>query len=268
MHIPTPAVSSLDLGFLHVRIYALCIVLGAVFAVIVAIWRAKQLRKTDCAVEVCTQNIIDVALISLPAAIVGARLYYVITVPAHYIEYPLDVFAIWQGGLGIMGGLVFGVAAAVVACQKLKINLAHFAYCAVPPIPLAQAIGRLGNWFNGELYGYQTDLPWGLDLSRGQYTAQFFYHPTFLYEILWNLVVFAVLLVLFNRRFYNKLLVIPTYLVLYTAGRIVVENFRIDTSEYFLGLRINMWCAGGLLIFGIIWIGLIACKKFSLNCEI
>jgi prolipoprotein diacylglyceryl transferase len=216
-------------------------------------------------------DILDILLIGFPCAIVGARLYYVVTVPARYIQDPLEVFNISNGGLGIMGGLIFGLTAAALVCRFKHIHISQLLWCVVPCIPLGQAIGRLGNWFNGELYGTETDLPWALDISRGKYEASTFYHPTFLYELLWDLLIFGVLMWIFRPsravKFTISSIVAPVYLVLYTIGRIAVESLRTDTSEYFLGLRINTWFAMFLLLGSLIWIAVARFRASRLGPE-
>jgi prolipoprotein diacylglyceryl transferase len=261
MHIPTPATNVLQFGSLTLHIYGLCILAGMILAVSLSLLRLRKLRAVEENCSLSASDLLDIALITLPCGIVGARVYYVVTVPKHYLEHPLDVFAINQGGLGIMGGLIAGILAAVVVCRVKGLNLNHFAYCCVPTVPLAQAVGRLGNWFNGELYGFETDLPWGLDISRGQYLPTKFYHPTFLYEIIWDVIIFALLLFIFNKRHYNSIVVAPTYLLLYTIGRSVVESFRIDYSEYFLGVRVNMWFSVTLMLLSICWLIALAAKS-------
>jgi prolipoprotein diacylglyceryl transferase len=176
----------------------------------------------------------------------------------------LAIFKIWEGGLGILGGLVGGILGVYVFCKICKIRFSNLLYIAVPVIPLAQACGRLGNWFNGELYGTKTNLPWGLDISRGKYQATVFYHPTFLYEIIWDLLIFVILILIFSVHNFTRIkayLSLPVYLALYTFGRFWIEQIRTDTSEYWLGLRLNSWFILAIFVVSVSGIMFIWLKK-------
>lgn len=252
--IPTPPTSDLQIGGFTVHIYALCIITGALLACTLAAYRAKSLKALNSSTQITPSTIWDALLVVLPCGILGARAYYVLTMPQIYLQDPAKILRVWEGGLGIMGGVIFGALAGWAFCTHRKIRFTQFIWCVLPTVPLAQAIGRLGNWFNAELYGKETDLPWGLDISRGLYQAKHLYHPTFAYEMLWNLCVFAALMLIFRKKWYNQLLVIPSYLVLYTFGRIFIESLRIDSSEYILGVRVNLWFAILLLLGSSIWL--------------
>jgi prolipoprotein diacylglyceryl transferase len=186
----------------------------------------------------------------VPCGIVGARLYHVITDYQLYFgpgRQPLDALKIWQGGLGVWGAVAFGVLGAYLVARRRRIVFPAVLDAAAPAILVAQAIGRLGNWFNQELFGRPTTLPWGLEIAS-QYRpvgyAQFAtFHPTFLYEMLWNLAA-AVLLVWLDRRFrlgHGK--VFALYVMLYCAGRFWIEALRIDTVNEIGGFRLNNYTA-------------------------
>ncbi|MDR2508972.1 MAG: prolipoprotein diacylglyceryl transferase [Candidatus Ancillula sp.] len=254
MSIPTPPISEFTIGPFTIHFYALCVLSGAMLACLVGVLRSRKLHALAPNTKMAPGVIWDALLVILPCGVIGARLYYVLTLPGFYLNHPQSIFKIWQGGLGIMGGIIFGVVAAWAFCRVRKIDFNHFLWCVVPGIPLAQSVGRLGNWFNAELYGKETDLPWKLDISRGQYQAVTFYHPTFLYEMLWNLIVFSVLLVIFRKTLFESKVVIPAYLALYTFGRVFIETLRIDNSEYILGVRVNIWFAITLLVVSAVWL--------------
>lgn len=269
MHIPTPPFSDFYFGPLNIHLYALCILSGFFVAFIISNYRIKLLNRrgsievgsievermiaTNCQAVLNFEHMLNIVLVLMVTGIIGARLYYVITVPRSYIADPLSIFAINQGGLGIMGGVIFGIIGVYIYCRIVKLDIKQVIWCIIPTVPIAQNIGRLGNWFNGELYGLPTDLPWGLDISRGKYESTTFYHPTFLYEIIWNLIV-AVILWKICTKIGPKMIILPLYLSLYTFGRMFIEMLRTDNSEYFLGLRINLWFALCLFILSIVWL--------------
>mgnify|MGYP006173075389 CR=1 FL=1 len=243
--IPSPEISFIDLGFFRVHFYALFILTGIVLAVWLGSRRLKS-RGGDGAL------ILDVALWAVPFGIVGGRIFHVVTHPNDYF-FPgadlLAVFRVWEGGLAIFGALLLGALGAWLGCRASGLRFWSFADAIAPGILLAQAIGRWGNYFNNELFGLPTDLPWGLeiDVLNPAYPeglpAGVLFHPTFLYESLWSLAGVAILLTL-DRRFelrWGKLFAL--YLVYYSLGRIWVESIRIDPSEVILGLRLNVWSA-------------------------
>ncbi|WP_144784927.1 prolipoprotein diacylglyceryl transferase [Microbacterium sp. BH-3-3-3] len=254
--IPSPTISYVDLGPLRIHFYALCIVAG----IIVAIFLTNA-RLTRRGAEKWV--VIDICLLAVPLAIVAARIYHVATHAGFYfgpgsnpwnITQPGSVWAIWEGGIAIYGALIGGAIGAILGCRWTGIRFWTFADALAPGLIIAQAMGRFGNWFNQELFGQPTDLPWGLEIAAGNpaipvgLPAGTLFHPTFAYEVIWNLLGAAVILYV-GKRFtlqWGKQFAI--YLVWYSAGRIVWESIRVDPSDIILGLRTNVWAA----IFGVI----------------
>jgi prolipoprotein diacylglyceryl transferase len=239
--IPSPAQGVWHLGPLPVRAYALCIIAGIVVCCWISEkrWVARGGRPGD---------VLDIAVWAVPFGIVGGRLYHVITTPEPYFGAggdPVRAFAIWEGGLGIWGAIALGGVGAWIACRRRGIPLPAFADAVAPGILVAQAIGRLGNYFNQELYGRPSTLPWALEIDPEHrvagYLAVATYHPTFLYELLWNLAAAAVV-VWADRRFrLGHGRVFALYVFLYCLGRCWIEMLRIDTAEHFFGLRLNVF---------------------------
>ena len=233
--IPSPSVSYLQLGPFRIHFYALCILAG----IIVCLWLSARRWAQVGGTREC---VYDVAMWAIPAGIIGARAYHVlITDPGSYfgpnVSDPWAFLKIWEGGIGIMGAVSVGALGAWIACRRYQINYAAFADAVAPGIILAQAFGRWGNWFNQELFGKPTTLPWGLEISQSsgnfpaQYPAGTLFHPTFLYESLWNLVG-AFLLIFLGNRFLKRGQTFWLYVLYYGIGRFFIEVFlRIDTSE-------------------------------------
>ncbi|GAA2706497.1 prolipoprotein diacylglyceryl transferase [Micromonospora olivasterospora] len=251
--LPSPSTAVWQLGPLPVRAYALCIIAGIVVACVVT---ERRLRSRG----VAPGAVLDIAVWAVPAGIIGARLYHVITSPEKYFGAggePLKAFAIWEGGLGIWGGVAGGALGAWIAARQLGIPFAVVADAVAPGLPLAQAVGRLGNWFNNELYGGRTTLPWGLEIHRmdprnpghaevvdGRPVLEpGLYHPTFLYELLWNVGVAVLVLVLDRRLRLGRGRAFALYVMGYTAGRFWIEMMRRDEANQILGLRLNVWTA-------------------------
>lgn len=243
--IPSPEISFIELGPLRVHFYALFILAGIVAAVILADRRlVARGAKSGLA--------LDIALWTVPFGVIGARIFHVLTHPNDYFFEGADltaVFRIWEGGIAIYGGLIGGALGAFIGARAAGIKFWSFADAVAPGILLAQALGRWGNYFNQELFGLPTDLPWGLEISADNpaYPAGLpegvLFHPTFIYESLWSLAGVAALLLL-DKKFelrWGKLF--GLYLVYYSFGRIWTESIRIDPSEIILGLRINIWSA-------------------------
>ena len=249
--IPSPTTSVWHVLGLPVRAYALCIVLGIVAAVLVMEYRLRRRGVAPWAS-------LDMAVWAVPFGIVGARIYHVITSPQDYFGdggHPSHVFMIWEGGLGVWGSVAGGALGAWFAARQLGLPLTVFADTLAPALPLAQAIGRVGNWFNNELYGKATTLPWGLrvhdmDSSNpghatvidGQpVTLPGLYHPTFLYEAVWDVGV-AVLVLVLDRRFkFGRGRAFALYGMAYTVGRVWIEMLRIDEANHIFGIRLNVF---------------------------
>ena len=236
--IPSPSDNSISIGPLDIRAYGLAIALGVVAAVWLSQRRWRQ-RGGD------PDDISAIALWAVPAGLIGARAYHVITDYQRFQGRWLHAFAIWEGGLGIPGGLLAGVAVGVIVVRRRGLPVATLLDVAAPALPLAQAIGRLGNWFNQELFGRPTDLPWGLEIDPehrpARYLGEDTFHPTFLYEALWNLTLVVLLLWVDRRRRLRPGQVFVIYVGGYALGRLWVEALRADPANEILGLRVNIW---------------------------
>jgi prolipoprotein diacylglyceryl transferase len=237
-YIPSPPSNGISIGPLRLHLYGFLIVAG-VFA---AVWLSDR-RWRARGGEPGTFSAI--ALWAVPGGLIGARLYHVATDYELYTHHPLDAFKIWQGGLGIWGGIAGGVLAGWLYIRRHDLDFAAILDCVAPALPLAQAIGRWGNYFNQELFGRPTTLPWGLKIdiaNRPQaYANSATFHPTFLYESLWDLAVVGLVLLVEKRTRLKKGYLFAVYVSLYTFGRFFTEYLRIDFAHKILGLRINDW---------------------------
>ncbi|MCR6647344.1 MAG: prolipoprotein diacylglyceryl transferase [Cellulomonas sp.] len=240
--IPSPSQGVWHLGPFPVRAYAIAILIGIVAAVLITQRRWKE-RGGD------PDQVVEIAFWAVPFGILGGRIYHLITSPDAYFGKggdPWKAFAIWEGGLGIWGAVALGAVGAWIGCRRLGVRLTVFADALAPGLLVAQAVGRLGNWFNQELFGGPTTLPWGLRVDdavavAAGHPAGTLFHPTFLYEMVWNLLG-AALLVWADRRFrLGHGRVFWLYVVVYTSGRLWIEALRIDPAHGFLGLRLNVW---------------------------
>jgi len=238
---PAPPGSVIEIGPLNLRAYGLMIGLGVVAAVSVLgrMFEAKQVGTRDDAGAI--------SMWAVAAGIVGARLYHVATDWERFDDNLGAIAKIWEGGLGIPGGLVAGIAVGMYVARRRGLDVAKVATCAAPAIPVGQAIGRLGNWFNQELFGRPTDLPWALEVDADKvplaYPAGTTFHPTFLYESLWNVGLFGVLLLVDRRLRLGPGRLLAVYVVGYSLGRLWVEGLRIDPADELGGLRWNQWVA-------------------------
>ncbi|OMH24804.1 prolipoprotein diacylglyceryl transferase [Tersicoccus phoenicis] len=259
--IPSPTISGFQLGPLTVRFYALCILAG----IVIGLWlTARRLRARGGNGD----QVWDIAVWAVPFGIVGGRLYHVITDPELYFapgKDPWGALRIWEGGLGIWGAVALGAVGAWIGCRRAGVPFTAFADAAAPPLLIAQAIGRWGNWFNNELYGAPSTRPWKLQIHQmdpatlnavtgpdGKPVVLGFFQPTFLYESLWSLAAAAVLLWADRRFRLGAGSVFALYICLYTAGRFVVELMRTDFANTFLGLRVNTWTSGVLFVVGLV----------------
>jgi phosphatidylglycerol---prolipoprotein diacylglyceryl transferase len=245
-YLPSPSQGVWHLGPLPIRAYALCIILG----IVAAVWigeRRYVARGGQPGV------VMDVAVWATIFGLVGGRLYHVLTDPELYFgsgKDPVEALKIWKGGLGIWGAISLGALGAWLGCRRNNVRLAPFADAAAPGIAVAQAIGRWGNYFNQELFGRPTTLPWGLKIDPtkdGAVPGAVAYHPTFLYESLWDLLV-AGLVVLADRRFkLGRGRAFALYVMAYTVGRFWIEALRTDHANRLGPLRLNDWTS--ILVF-------------------
>jgi prolipoprotein diacylglyceryl transferase len=242
---PTPSSSALEIGPLTFHYYALCIIIG----VAVAIWLGD--KRFRAATPFGAHVVSEVAITAVPAGVIGGRIYHVISSPAAYFGsngHPLDAFKIWEGGLGIWGAISLGLLGAFFRYRMLqkKVELPTFAVFAdalAPGIVIAQAIGRFGNWFNGELFGRPLDSWWALDVPLKyrpfEYRQFESFHPTFLYEAIWCAAVAAFLII--AGKSWKPGQVFAAYVVAYCIGRFFIELIRIDEANTIAGLRVNVW---------------------------
>ncbi|MEV6967323.1 prolipoprotein diacylglyceryl transferase [Hamadaea sp. NPDC051192] len=263
--IPSPSVAVWKVGPIPIRAYALCIIVGIIATAVISDYRMRRRGAPRWA-------ILDIAVYAVPFGIIGGRIYHVITSPEAYFGdggEPIKALYIWEGGLGIWGAIALGALGAWLACKQMGLPLALVADSMAVGLPVGQAIGRLGNWFNNELYGGPTDTPWGLEVHKMDPNNQGhalvgpdgkpvllegLYQPTFLYELIWNLLV-AVFVYLADRRFkFGRGRAFALYVMAYTAGRGVIETIRTDEANHFYGVRLNVWTSiivflGALIFF-------------------
>ncbi|NMN94974.1 prolipoprotein diacylglyceryl transferase [Nocardiaceae bacterium YC2-7] len=263
-YIPSPPRGVWELGPFPLRAYALFIIIGIIVAIY---WGERRwiARGGD------PGTILDVAIWAVPFGLIGGRLYHVATDWPTYFgdgKHPIDALKIWQGGLGIWGAVLFGALGAWIGCRQRGIPLPALGDAIAPAILLAQAIGRLGNYFNQELYGRETHLPWGLEIYQRFDTSGVkddlngisngvvagVVHPTFLYELLWNLIVVG-LLVLIDKRFkigHGRLFAL--YVALYCVGRFGVELLRVDHASHIAGIRINLFTSVIVFVLAVAYV--------------
>ena len=259
--IPSPTWSGFSIGPLTIHAYALCILAG----ILLALWLTSRRWRAMGGHE---DDLWNIAIIAVPAGIIGGRLYHVFSTPDPYFGpngNPLDAFKIWNGGLGIWGAVALGMLAAWLVARYQGIRILPFLDAAAPGLILAQAVGRWGNWFNQELFGAPTTLPWGLRIDKfidGQLNpnwpdpalpADTLFQPTFLYESLWNLAGCLILIVAARKFRLGHGQVFALYICYYTLGRVWIEALRIDDAELVLGLRLNIWTSILVFAVGLIW---------------
>jgi prolipoprotein diacylglyceryl transferase len=248
--IPSPSSSGIGIGPFEVHAYGLLYVVALFSAIFVTVrrWEAQGRSRSD---------VYEVAIWAFPAGLVGGRIYFDLTssgeVPAHW----WGPFAVWDGGMGIWGGIALGTIVGLWRLRRMGIPLAPFLDAAAPALLVAQAVGRVGNYFNQELFGGPTSLPWGLEISPAHrppgYATDATFHPTFLYEIIWNLSLAALLVWLGHHRRIRPPGLFALYVTGYSAFRIFEESLRVDPAHHILGLRLNLYVAVVLTIAGGTW---------------
>jgi prolipoprotein diacylglyceryl transferase len=248
--LPSPSSNGFYIGPLFVHAYGLAYVFAVLAAVLVTARRWEQLGGQRALVY-------EVAQWGFPAGLIGGRLYFVVTsyneVPPHW----WGPFAVWKGGLGIWGGIACGTLAGIWRLRRHHADVAAFMDAAAPALLVAQSIGRVGNYFNQELFGGPTSLPWGLEISPAHrpvgYLHYATFHPTFLYEIIWNLSLAAALVWLGHHRRIRPPGLFALYVAGYSGFRIFEELLRVDPAHHILGMRLNFWVASLLTVVGIAW---------------
>lgn len=248
--IPSPSSNGFHIGPLLVHAYGLAYI-AAVLAAVAILTVRWEARGGDRAL------VQEVATWGFPAGIIGGRLYFLATSWNEVPEHWWGPFAIWKGGLGIWGGIAGGTLVGLWVLRRRRADIPAFLDAAAPALLVAQAIGRVGNYFNQELFGGPTTLPWGLQIDPAHrpagYTAYATFHPTFLYEVIWNLALASLLVWLGRRRIVRAPGLFALYVAGYSLGRIGEELLRVDPSHHILGLRLNFFVAAGLCLAGLAW---------------
>jgi prolipoprotein diacylglyceryl transferase len=253
-YIPSPSENGFHIGPFFVHAYGL----AYVFAVAAAILVTRELWRRDGGDPNLPQ---EIAVWAFPAGLIGGRIYFLITTPSQIPPHWWGPFAIWKGGLGIWGGIAAGVAVGLWYVRRrrglTKEQMLHLMDCAAPGLLCAQAIGRIGNYFNQELFGKPSTLPWALKIDLAHrppgYLRYATFQPTFLYEIIWNLALAGVLAWLVRRHRFKAPGVFALYVAGYSAFRLFEENLRIDYSVHVLGMRLNFWIALLVTLAGLAW---------------
>ena len=248
--IPSPASSGLQLGPFEVHVYGLMYVIALALAIFITVRRWEAIGGSR-------ELVYDVAMWGFPAGLIGGRIYFDLTssnlVPPHW----WGPFAVWDGGMGIWGGIALGAAVGLWRLRRAGVAPAPFMDAAAPALLVGQAVGRIGNYFNQELFGGPTNLPWALQISPAHrppgYAGYATFHPTFLYELIWNLSLAAFLVWLGHHRRIKPPGLFALYVTGYSAFRIFEESIRVDPAHYIFGLRLNFYVACVLTIAGAAW---------------
>ena len=248
--IPSPSSNGFYIGPLFFHYYGL----GYVVGIVAAIWLTRKLWRARGGDPDLVQ---EVALVGVPAGILGGRLYHDITSWSTVPHTWWGWLAVWEGGLGIWGGIALGALAGILMLRHRGANVPVFLDAAAPGLLVAQAIGRIGNYFNQELFGGPTTLPWGLEISPAHRPAGYLHYatfqPTFLYELIFDLALAGVLVWLARRRTVRPPGLFALYVTGYSAFRIFEELLRVDPANHILGMRVNFWVACLLTIVGLVW---------------
>jgi prolipoprotein diacylglyceryl transferase len=256
-YLPSPPIDSFHIGPLDIHFYALGYIIGITLAILITRRRWRALGGDPDVVN-------DIALWVVPAGIIGGRIYFDLTTPGDIPHVWYGVFAVWTGGLGIWGGVALATIVGAWRLRRLGITVGSFANAVAPALLVAQAVGRIGNYFNKELFGKPTTLPWGLEIPypyrvsggippQDLHFATF--QPTFLYELIWDLALAAFLVWLGHHAKIKPWGLFALYVAGYSAFRIFEESVRIDSSEHFFGLRLNLYIAIIGTVGGLIWFG-------------
>jgi prolipoprotein diacylglyceryl transferase len=238
--IPSPSSGTLEIGPINLNAYGLMIALGVVVAVRIAGKRAERINAGTM------DDLSSIALWAVPAGVLGGRAYHVLTDYEKFQGNWGDVIKVWQGGLGIWGGITVGVLVGFWRAKKMNLDAWVLVSCSVPGIAVAQAIGRWGNWWNQELFGRPTDLPWALEVSgatalKAGFAEGTTFHPTFLYESIGCLVLAVALIAVEKKLKPARGRLLAWYVAGYTALRFFIEGLRIDEAKEFAGFRLNQW---------------------------
>ncbi len=249
--IPSPSWRSLDIGSLELRAYGLMIALG----VVAAAWLfSRRFTQRGHSPDLATSATVWAVI----AGLIGARVYHVITDWKSFRGNWGEAWQIWEGGLGIPGAVMAAALAMWVFARAKKIPLSDVADSVAPALPLGQAIGRWGNWFNQELYGRPTDLPWALEIDPryrpDKYRADETFHPTFLYECIWNLALMGVLLWVSKRFTLKPGRLFGLYVLGYALGRLWIETIRVDFASELAGVRVNIWVMLALIAGSVVFL--------------
>jgi len=267
LEFPSPTTGVWNLGPLPVRAYAMCILAG----IVVAIWMTQKRLATRGGKP---GQVLDISAWAVPFGIVGGRIYHLITSPQAYFGEggnPWNAFRVWEGGLGIWGAIALGALGAYIGCRRQGVRFLDFVDAAAPGILVAQAMGRFGNYFNNEIHGSPTDLPWGLKVyewdqaaghavldANGNPVVLGVFHPTFLYEAIFCLLLAGLLIWLDRRHDFRRGQIFALYVAGYPIGRGVVEFMRTDDANHILGLRVNSWVSILVFLLGVFlyfWFG-------------
>jgi prolipoprotein diacylglyceryl transferase len=251
-YIPSPSRNGFDIGPLFIHVYGLAYVFAVAAAIFVTRWRWRRMGGDP---DLCY----EAAAWGFPAGLIGGRIYFLITTPSQIPPHWWGVFAIWKGGLGIWGGILGGVVGGLYIVRKrlTRGDVLRFMDATAPGLLAAQAIGRIGNYFNQELFGKPTSLPWALKIDPAHrppgYEQYATFQPTFLYEIIWNLALAGLLIWVGSRRRIKPPGLMALYVAGYSGFRIFEETIRIDYSVHVLGMRLNFWIATLVCLAGLAW---------------